>query len=160
MPYLTRSVSVARNVKKNNRNLKTNKVQAEKAKEVQKKTFTKNPPKKIAALNSDYDEKEVETENEEVGIEGVSLHTPNNNKENWKTLLVDLVTKDGLLACIVSERWIKSKSHLYYPKYTGVKTTNAVKKHELPNNSYVSYEYRTRKICGMVIDIIYIFKIY
>lgn len=78
--------------------------------------------------------------------------TQDNCPRDWKTLIVDLKTKDGQSVCIVSERWIHPWKHsdvlLYPTKHTPAKTEKAVREHEEPNDTYEEFEFVTRKICG------------
>ena len=68
--------------------------------------------------------------------------------DQWKILVVDLLTTDGLQVCRVSERWIKDEKIICVPNYKGQRFDNAVKKHEIPNNQFHEYEYVKRKVCG------------
>jgi len=65
----------------------------------------------------------------------------------WKYLVVDLKTTNGLEVCTVSERWCID-SVVLYPPYTGKKLDSALRSHETPSSTYVEYEYVKRKVCG------------
>ena len=68
--------------------------------------------------------------------------------DDWKILVVDLFTTEGLQVCRVSERWIKDEKTMYVPNFKGQRFDNAVKNHEMPDNKYSEYEYVRRKVCG------------
>ena len=99
---------------------------------------SKSPEKTSSEEDSIQDEIDA-IKNDEIG---------KHSEKKWKTLIVDLITGDGLSVCIVSERWVKPK-YVFYQNYSGFKTANAVKKHKVPNDSYTTFKYQTRKICGV-----------
>jgi hypothetical protein len=68
--------------------------------------------------------------------------------DDWKILVVDLFTTEGLQVCRVSERWIKDEKTIYVPNLRGPRFDKAVKNHEMPDNKYSEYEYVKRKVCG------------
>ena len=68
--------------------------------------------------------------------------------DNWKFLVVDLVTSDGLQVCRVSERWIHDANYILIPNYRGPKYDRAVRNHEEPDSKYTEYSYVQRKVCG------------
>ncbi len=69
------------------------------------------------------------------------------DEDEWKYLVVDLKTTNGLEVCTVSERWCIG-SVVLYPPYTGKKLDSALRSHETPSSTYDEYDYVKRKVCG------------
>ena len=68
--------------------------------------------------------------------------------EHFKTIIVDLVTENGLSVCLVSEKWLV-EDRVFYPTYGNYKNHKALLSHEEPSDSYEEYEFVLRKICGL-----------
>jgi hypothetical protein len=69
-------------------------------------------------------------------------------EQKWKTVIVDLLTENGLSVCLVSERWIVD-DRVYYPTYGSYKNHKALMSHEEPDDSYREYEFKLRKVCSV-----------
>ena len=52
--------------------------------------------------------------------------------DDWKIPVDDLYTTEGLQVC---ERWIKYEKTIYVRNFKGQRFDNAVKNHEMPDNT-------------------------
>lgn len=80
----------------------------------------------------------------------MSLHCVGkmSSTKDYKFLLGDLFTETDICVATVSERWLVKDKTVAYPPLVGRDLEIAMRTHEEPEEDWVQYTFKLRKICG------------